>query len=572
MAKLGTGIDIGEHSFKIVQGRFKGELFQVTRARHVRIADGGDVLAQLPSALQSLGIKGSGLLGLTGKDVIIRYTQVPPVTPQRLKTLMEFEVNEIIQQSGGDVVADYALLPLDEGSDEEDLVLLGLVKDRFLADRMDALKKGGIAVEGATPNAVALFNSFLKNGEFRSEEVTLLLNIGAENCDIALQKNAQLVFARNQSIGGDTFTQAIADGLGVDRERAEKLKILKADLSALLPGARPDQDTERLARTLVGPAGRLFSTVQSTVTFAKNQSKIYNLQLGRVLISGGGARLRGLDAYLQNNLNVPVEYFDPTSAIDTSVLKEDDQRDLAGHGPEMAVAVGLAQMAVDPRFFRVTLLPEKLRKLAEFKRSTAFMIAAGVCLAAFMGVSWMSAKAEHAASEEDRTRIERERRSRQRRTTRYEELAASNAVLAEKTELLAKRRNLGPALVKAWRVVLEHLPSEFWIQDLDIELRPYRDANEPTERATPFSRRGQEEAIGPDLPVVIVNGAAEARGRKLVGVLNEYVARLEEADVIKKVVRKEKHGSGALEFTLHLYMVEPPSLAKKDEGTEEDRS
>lgn len=575
MARVGMGIDLGSESMKIVQGRFKGETFQVLRARTIRLPAGGERMAAVRRVLESEGVKGSGLLGLTGKDIIIRYTHVPPVTSQRLKTLMDFEVGEIVAQSGGDVVADYALLPIDEGPEEEDIVLLGLVKDEFLAERMDVLKAAGIRVEGACPNAIALFNCFLKNGEFRSEEVTLLLNIGAENCDIALQKNAQLVFARNQALGGATFTRAIMDGLGVDEARAEKLKRLRADLSALLPGQRADQDAERLARTLVGPAGRLFSTVQSTLTFAKNQSKIYNLSLGRVLLTGGGARLKGLDAYLAQNLGVPVEHFDPLVAADLSALSPEEARDANGAGQELAVAVGLAQMAVDARFFRITLLPEKVRKMAAFMRSTAFMIAAGVLLALFMAFSFLEAKTENDLATGWSSKVSRERVKRQKDLRTYQDLQAGNARLREKVNLLAERRNLGPSLVKAVRAVDKHLPAEFWIKDLKLSSEPYRALGGPSAAAGKHSllggrRGGKVEAPqGPPIPTVIVTGAGSQTGRKLVPILNAFVAGLQEEPEVFKVERKSDLGAGKLEFTLHLYLAEPPGLAKESDGAKD---
>jgi len=570
MAKIGIGIDLGSESMKIVQGRFKGDTFHVLRARRVRLPASGDRLGHVRSVLEAEGLKGSGLLGLTGKDIIIRYTQVPPVTPQRLKTLMDFEVGEIINQSGGDVVADYALLPLDEGSDEEDLVLLGLVKDAFLSERMDALKQVGIRVEGACPNALALFNCFLKNGDFRGEEVTLLLNLGAENCDIALQKNAQLIFARNQSLGGQAFTRAIMDGLGVDERRAERLKQMKADLSALLPGQRPDQDTERLARTLVGPAGRLFSTIQSTLTFAKNQSKIYNMKLGRVLLTGGGSRLRGLDAYLAQNLGVPVEHFDPLPAVDASALGPEAARELHGHGPEMAVALGLAEMAVDARFFRITLLPDKMRKLIEFKRSTAFMLAAGVLLFLFLAFSFVEARTENVAAGDWSSKLRRELRDRRKQLRRYNDLVRTNVELREKVELLARYRNLGPALVKAWRAIDRNLPPEFWIKDLKLESRPYRriedEATARSGRGVIGARRSARPtaSVSPELPTVVVKGAGRQTGRKLVPILNQFVTTLTEEADIQKVERKSDLGAGELEFTLHLYLLVPPETGSKE--------
>ena len=52
------------------------------------------------------GVKaGEAMLGLTGRDLIIRYTHVPPVPDWRLGMLMKFEIEEVSEQSGGEVSA-----------------------------------------------------------------------------------------------------------------------------------------------------------------------------------------------------------------------------------------------------------------------------------------------------------------------------------------------------------------------------------------------------------------------------------------------------------------------------------
>ena len=65
-------------------------------------------------ALQRGGISGGpALLGITGRDLIVRYTHVPPVPDWRLKLLMQFEINEVSGQSGGEVAAGTLLTEQD---------------------------------------------------------------------------------------------------------------------------------------------------------------------------------------------------------------------------------------------------------------------------------------------------------------------------------------------------------------------------------------------------------------------------------------------------------------------------
>ena len=123
--------------------------------------------------------------------MIIRYTQIPPVPDWRLRTLMKFEVEEVSSQSGGDVSADYRKLELPDpdGERSDDTVLVALARNRHLERQMKSLADGRHQVRPqGTPNSVALFNAFAVNATYHEDETALLVNIGGDNVDIAVQQ------------------------------------------------------------------------------------------------------------------------------------------------------------------------------------------------------------------------------------------------------------------------------------------------------------------------------------------------------------------------------------------------
>ena len=64
--------------------------------------------AEARAAVNTAQAKGAALVGVSGRDLIMRYTHVPPVPDWRLEMLMNFEIQEVSEQSGGDVSAAYA--------------------------------------------------------------------------------------------------------------------------------------------------------------------------------------------------------------------------------------------------------------------------------------------------------------------------------------------------------------------------------------------------------------------------------------------------------------------------------
>src|SRR5262245_29075605 len=210
MAKAGLGVTIGSHSLRAVAARKQGAQWAVTRVFSQRLEE--SLKGEAGRVLASKGLTGPATLGLAGRDVIVRYNQVPPVPDWRLRNLMKFEVMEVSGQSGGEVSADYRKLnlPDPEGTRSEETVLVCLARNAYLLPLMASLEGGGVKVAAACPRSVALFSSFAVNATYGEEETSLLLHIGGQGMDLAIQRGGELLFARNATPGGQAFTQAIA--------------------------------------------------------------------------------------------------------------------------------------------------------------------------------------------------------------------------------------------------------------------------------------------------------------------------------------------------------------------------
>ncbi|MHC5011420.1 MAG: pilus assembly protein PilM, partial [Planctomycetota bacterium] len=232
MATTGLGVTIGNHSLRALKVKRKGEGFVVQRVFADRLND--DTRPVAGRALAARGFRGiPAILGLTGRDVIIRYSQVPPVPEWRLRTLMKFEVDEVSSQSGGDVSADYRKLnlPDPEGTRSDDAILVALARNAYLDRLIRSLGAGGVKPAGACPNSIALFNAFAINATYTEDETSLLVNIGAEDLDIAIQQGGELLFARNATPGGSAFTDAIQNAFSTSAGKAEQMKLAKADVT-----------------------------------------------------------------------------------------------------------------------------------------------------------------------------------------------------------------------------------------------------------------------------------------------------------------------------------------------------
>ena len=109
MPTKSTGIDVGLRTTKLLRGFVKGNSFVVTdfavsSHKGSTVTDGWESI--------DAGFKpGAARVGLTGRDVNIRYTRVPRLPDWQLHKLMRFEVEEVGGQSGSEVASDFNVLP-----------------------------------------------------------------------------------------------------------------------------------------------------------------------------------------------------------------------------------------------------------------------------------------------------------------------------------------------------------------------------------------------------------------------------------------------------------------------------
>jgi len=471
MANQALGIDIGSHAVKIALLERKGAVTKAVRLFRAVIAGDADV-ARVQGALQRSGIRGGhGLLGITGRDLIIRYTHVPPVPDWRLKLLMQFEINEVSGQSGGQVAADYRRLKLPTEADEE-TVLVALARNTWLQPRLAAARGAGFKVPGGCPNSVAVFNAFLAQGSWKEGETTFLVSLGRENIDMAIQRDGELLFARNMSGGGHTFTEAIMNTFGLSESKAEKNKVTKGDLTPRSKARYPDATAEKLANTMQGPAGQLVSMIQSSVMICRAQTKIADLNVDRLVLTGGGARMKGIVEYFQANMSVPVELFDPAKELDVSALPAADQEELGDNAADFAVAVGLAQTMLQPTAFKLEVLTESEKKKRQFLGQTIWAVGAAAAALIFIVLLFKTESdqiADWKAANKSLQAIEKENQTirTQKENTQARELEERQKEVALRVRRLpgAMARAVIDALTKA------HKTKYIYVDRFDLETR-----------------------------------------------------------------------------------------------------
>jgi type IV pilus assembly protein PilM len=551
MGARGFGIDEGSATWKAVEVELKEGALVPVAAAALPTGEGSPDPAAVAALLKGSAIKSrQAVLGLTGKDLVIKYQQVPPVPDFQLKKIVAFELDEIRRQSGDALAADFNVMPSRADLTSDDIVLMALSREQRIEERLAALQQAGVATRHFTPNAVALFHSFRAFGPATSGDV-LVVAIGKTSSDMALMRDGDLLYARSVGTGGDVLTDALASEFGVSKAKAESLKRELGDLRPRDKRSGLSQQSEKVSYALENAAGRLFSMVQSTVQLAKGQMQLNQLELSKVWITGGTAAMQGLDEYLAGSLGVPVQRFDPLGDAGVAV-------DGAG-SLDLAVAAGLAVMAADPQAWSVELLTGGERRAREWKQKHLFTAAALLVVAVYLGIYAWQCQSRFEVADKAAVRLGGEQRKRTGNKDALERLRVERGELAAKVDQLEKRKAAGDSLVRALGLLSTTLPEDLWVTGLELEL---------------LEAKGTARDKVAKKPLIVVDGAGKSRGTRAAdesfSAFVETVRGFGEKEDWKPVefVEAPSQRDGQVAYRINMSWLGEPAMAKDDDAAD----
>lgn len=544
---------------RLLQGRRKGNAFVPTR--YITKEHGerpADALAQLLKETRTSAKLAR--FGITGKDTILRFSQVPRLTDAQLRNLMKFEIDELAQQAGGNLASDFNLLPIPPSVTGDDTVLVALARNEALEATVAALRGTSASVGSFTPNAVALYDAFLKLGSV-GEDGVLLANIGDENTDVAIVLGPDLAYARNISGGGKLFTDAIASRFQSSAAEAEDMKREFVNLAPHAQNRYKSPQEEKVTKALLGPAGQFASLLQSTATLAKAQLKLPDLRIKRALLCGGGSRLLGFTEYLSASTGWEVRAFDPLESLDLGSLPPEERAALERERYEAVITLGLALASSERGLYRLDILPAAIAKKRRFLERTSWVVAAGAVAAIYLGAEFAVGQSLASDAREISTSVTSEAR---KKTEVHEkavkligdpgrEIKGRIVALSEAATELELRAATGASVAAMDRALRLLLPPDFWITKLQLKVDK--------------DSRPQLGALDTRRPILYIKG----RGRQGAERINEsFAAFTTKLSTLlgTQVVQMPNTTAKGFEFELYVNLVPvvPPSADAPQDG------
>ncbi|MEQ6901013.1 type IV pilus assembly protein PilM [Nocardioides sp. YIM 152588] len=367
MARTMVGLDIGSSAVRAVA---------LSTGRAPSLVSGGEVPLP-PGAVEAGSVKSARQvteairtlwhdqrlktkdvrIGVGSGSVLVRQLELDWMPPADLKKALRFQVADLLPVSVDDANIDH--LTLDEyermdddlGAPRRFVKILLVATARGAVDEMvRAVQAAGLRPHVADLSALALVRAAARagarDGSLADGTPEAIIDVGADKIAVAVHSGGRPHFVRViAGVGGSLLTQALVDRSGRPWAEAEELK-RTCRLPARVPAGAPDPQAGRqlgqeelVGRLVLDGARQLAAEVRATLDFHTAAHPEHTPE--RVLLTGGGADLIGLDELVGMALDLPTQRFVPADVLPRLVSRR-GERDPLADDPGMLVPLGLA--------------------------------------------------------------------------------------------------------------------------------------------------------------------------------------------------------------------------------------
>jgi type IV pilus assembly protein PilM len=343
------GIDIGSYWIKVlelsltgtgpeIKGLAKKELPSEMRKGEM---DPKAVAELIKECLAEGGISSRDVVVMvSGPQVFIRRITMPPMPQDELDEVIPFEATKLVSFPVEQLEVDYIIVgEKEEGGVQNQDILLVVTPKEVVEQQKSIIRAAGLKTVAVTVAPMVSWKTFQLGKKAYEEKVIALLDIGYERTTISLLNNGILEFTRTINLGGDEvtnslMTEPLVAGEGSSRtltyEEAENIKREHGLPPSTAAGTKTKEGVslEQIPRLMRPFLEKLLSEIRTSFDFYMTEFQIHKVE--KIIMSGGGAGLKGLREFMAGDLGIEIELADPFQSADfAGRISRDDVADVA---------------------------------------------------------------------------------------------------------------------------------------------------------------------------------------------------------------------------------------------------
>lgn len=301
---------------------------------------------------------------VAGRAVIVKKIVMDKMSEEDAREAIYWEAEQHVPFDIDDISLDFQVLQEDVGADQMELMLVAAKKDMILG-QAELIRDAGFdplvidVASFANQNSWELLSSPLGVGQPEAadvlpavsdsddidgfepsasdmaeqdednEEFVTLMDVGGGVTNVHIVKNGVPIFTKDLPIGVAHFTEEFQKQLGLTWDTAQQVG----------RGNIEDVDEELVLDIVRTVGSEIYKGLEPSLSYLKTAGESDGID--RIVLSGGGAHLPGLNDYLSEVYAVPSEVADPLSGLDydPDLFSGESSEHLS---PLLTVCIGLA--------------------------------------------------------------------------------------------------------------------------------------------------------------------------------------------------------------------------------------
>lgn len=336
------GLDIGSSSIKAVWLEKQAKGYKLLSAITLpsppkgmlsdALADQEQMAAMIKRAVIDGKIKTQKVcISLPENQVYTKVLDMPVLSDKELSSAIYWEAEQYIPVPLVSVTLDWQVLsrPKEQKGGTMQILLVG-APTALLNKYINILKMATLRPAAVETEVLSTIRALVASPNFPT---TLIITIGAVSTSLVIVREGVLVFTYSIPVGGVAINRAIATDFGFTNPQAEEYKKIYG-MSTETLGGKIGQATKPILLSIV-------QEVKKALSFYSQKYKTES-PIQQILLSGGTAKLPGLNLFFAQQCNVETAIASPWNVLASqSVAKE-----VIADASDYTIAVGLAMREV----------------------------------------------------------------------------------------------------------------------------------------------------------------------------------------------------------------------------------
>lgn len=284
--------------------------------------DEQEMAAALKEVVANAKIKAKNVnIALPEDKVYTNVVELPALSDKDLASALHWEAEQYIPMSHSEINLVWTVLK----KDEKARVLMVGAPTSLIKKYQKVIEMAELNIASIETEILSVIRALVR----QNFPHTLIVNIEEENTSLAIIKDDVLIFTYSIPIGGAAINRALEADFGLSTQESEEYKKIY--------GMSKEGLGEKV-RTAIEPIlSSILNEVKKALAFYAQKYK-NNSPLQQIVLSGGTARLPGIELFFADNIGIETVIANPWQVlINMNIPKE--MIDIA---PSYTIAVGLA--------------------------------------------------------------------------------------------------------------------------------------------------------------------------------------------------------------------------------------